>query len=577
LSFLINLMKKFRWQLIIILITGLIVGILLLIQQGNPGLPGDSTPMPVSGGIYTEAILGQFLRLNPFLDIYNSPDRDVDSLIFSGLVKFDSQGLPQPDLAESWGISQDGTLFNFSLREEIFWHDGAPITTEDVLFTVGLLQSGNALIPEDLSQFWDEIQVNVLSEKLIQFALPEAFSPFLDYLTFGILPEHLLGGLSLDEMIDDPYNLAPVGSGPFKFGRLLIEENKIVGVVLQANESYYEGRPFLDEIVFRYYPTEEAAWQAYQDGEVEGISSVSNGILPSVLAEPDLSLYAARKPLLTIVFLNLQNPAVGIFQEAGFRRALLMSIDRQRIINTLYQGQAIQAHGPIMPGNWAYYDEIDQILYEPEVAKRELALLGITSNEDGTGLVTTEGLDISFNLLCPDTELHRNMATRIQADWARIGIDVQINVKPYEDVIADLEARDYEAALVDINLTGSPDPDPYPFWGQAQAQTGQNYAQWDDRAASEFLEQARISINFADRERLYRNFQVVFQNELPSLPLLYPIYNYAINVQIKGVRIGPIYENSDRFMTVNSWYILAERSDQDVNVPGTTPYLSDDE
>ena len=570
-------MKKFRWQLIIILITGLIVGILLLIQQGNPGLPGDSTPMPVSGGIYTEAILGQFLRLNPFLDIYNSPDRDVDSLIFSGLVKFDSQGLPQPDLAESWGISQDGTLFNFSLREEIFWHDGAPITTEDVLFTVGLLQSGNALIPEDLSQFWDEIQVNVLSEKLIQFALPEAFSPFLDYLTFGILPEHLLGGLSLDEMIDDPYNLAPVGSGPFKFGRLLIEENKIVGVVLQANESYYEGRPFLDEIVFRYYPTEEAAWQAYQDGEVEGISSVSNGILPSVLAEPDLSLYAARKPLLTIVFLNLQNPAVGIFQEAGFRRALLMSIDRQRIINTLYQGQAIQAHGPIMPGNWAYYDEIDQILYEPEVAKRELALLGITSNEDGTGLVTTEGLDISFNLLCPDTELHRNMATRIQADWARIGIDVQINVKPYEDVIADLEARDYEAALVDINLTGSPDPDPYPFWGQAQAQTGQNYAQWDDRAASEFLEQARISINFADRERLYRNFQVVFQNELPSLPLLYPIYNYAINVQIKGVRIGPIYENSDRFMTVNSWYILAERSDQDVNVPGTTPYLSDDE
>jgi len=248
-------MKKFRWQLIIILITGLIVGILLLIQQGNPGLPGESTPMPVSGGIYTEAILGQFLRLNPFLDIYNSPDRDVDSLIFSGLVKFDSQGLPQPDLAESWGISQDGTLFNFSLREEIFWHDGAPITTEDVLFTVGLLQSGNALIPEDLSQFWDEIQVNVLSEKLIQFALPEAFSPFLDYLTFGILPEHLLGGLSLDEMIDDPYNLAPVGSGPFKFGRLLIEENKIVGVVLQANESYYEGRPFLDEIVFRYYPT----------------------------------------------------------------------------------------------------------------------------------------------------------------------------------------------------------------------------------------------------------------------------------------------------------------------------------
>ena len=217
-------MKKYRWQLLIILVTGLVVGVLLLLQQDSIKQPVSSTPNPISGGIYTEALIGEFLRLNPFLDIYNQPDRDVDRLLFNSLVKFDASGLPQPDLAETWGISKDGTVYTFSLRPNLQWHDGAAITTKDVAFTISLLKSGNALIPQDLRNFWEEIQVNILSDSAIQFALPEAFSPFLDYLTVEILPEHLLGNLGLDEMIDHPYNLAPIGSGPYKFDRLLVED-----------------------------------------------------------------------------------------------------------------------------------------------------------------------------------------------------------------------------------------------------------------------------------------------------------------------------------------------------------------
>lgn len=569
LSFLVKYMKKFRWQLIIILVTGLIVGVLLLVQQATPDQPIESTPNPISGGIYIEAVVGKFLRLNPFLDIYNQPDRDVDKLIFGSLVRFDSSGFPRPDLAETWGVSQDGTLYNFSLRPDLKWHDGAPLTTQDVLFTIELLKSGNALIPQDLRQFWSEIEVNVLSESLIQFALPEAFTPFLDYLAFEIMPEHLLGGLSLDEMIDHPYNLAPVGSGPYKFDRLLVKENEIVGVVLQANTAYYQGRPYLDEIVIQYFPDEASAWQAYQDGEVEGISSVSTEILPDVLAEPNLNLYSARGPQLTIVFLNLNNPEVKFLQDADFRRALLSATDRQFMIDQFYMGQGILAHGPIMPGNWAYYNDIEQLLYNPEAAKQTFASLGLERTEEGRSLVSPEGIEISFELLLPDTSTHVQIANLIKADWEDVGIQVELIVKPYEEVIADLEARTYQAALVDIDLSGTPDPDPYPFWGQAQAQSGQNYAQWDNRSASEFLEQARINIDYGARERLYRNFQVVFQSEMPSLPLFYPVYNYAIKAKINGVSIGGLYDLSDRFNTVNSWYILAEKVDEVVDIETT--------
>lgn len=557
-------MKKYRWQLLLILITGLVVGLLLLLQQDSFKQLVSSTPNPISGGIYTEALVGEFLRLNPFLDIYNQPDRDVNSLIFNSLVTFDASGLPQPDLAETWGISRDGTVYTFSLRPNLKWHDGMALTTNDVAYTVSLLKSGNALIPQDLRNFWEEIQVNILSESSIQFALPEAFSPFLDYLAVEILPEHLLGNLSLDEMIDHPYNLAPIGSGPYKFDRLLVEDGQITGVVLNAFDDYYEGRPYLDEIVFQYYRSIEDAWAAYQNGEVEGLGNVSSDILMSVLSEPDVNLFSAREPNLNIVFLNLENEAVSFFQEASFRRALMMAIDRQRIINNLFSGQAIIAHGPIMPGNWAYYNEIEIINFDNEGAKQILASLNMVVDEEQEGLITETGQAISFNLLIPDLEIYRQIALMIQKDWSAIGVQVEIIEKPYADVISDMQSRNYEAALVDIALTGVPDPDPYPFWGQAQALSGQNYSQWNNRSASEFLEQARINFNYSDRTRLYRNFQIIFQQEMPSMPLFYPVYNYAIKAKINNVNIGPLYDYSDRFNSVNTWYILAESQEPSI-------------
>ena len=129
-------MRKFRWQLLIIVLTGLAVGLLLIFQQGANSPMLQSTPSPVTGGIYTEALVGNFMRLNPILDRYNQADKDVDRLLFSGLVKFDSSGMPQPDLAETWSYSADGTRFTFSLRANAYWHDGTGYSA-DVVYTMG--------------------------------------------------------------------------------------------------------------------------------------------------------------------------------------------------------------------------------------------------------------------------------------------------------------------------------------------------------------------------------------------------------------------------------------------------------
>ena len=553
-------MKKYRWQLIIILLTGLIVGIILFLQQQNPLTDAQNEPQPILGGTYTEALVGHFQRLNPFLDDLNQPDQDVDRLIFSGLVKFDNSGTAQPDLAESWGISQDGALYNFSLRPELFWHDGQPVTTTDIAFTVGLLKSGNALIPADLQAFWSEVELNIISELQLQFALPEAFAPFLDYLAFGILPEHLLGGLSLDEMIDHPFNLAPVGTGPYMFDRLILEGTQITGVVLQTNPNFYAGEAFIEEIIFQYYSSDSVAELAYQNGEVEGFSGFSDEILNNVLSDPKLNIYSAPQPLLSMVFLNLNAPGLKFFQEPGFRRALLMAIDRQRMVDLIFGGQAVLLDGPILPGNWAYYPDLVRIDFSPEAAMQELSKLGYKLGPDGITLLDKDDTSFQFDLLCPEIDQKMQICNQIVDNWSALGFQVNLIVKPYQMVIDDLEARNFEAALVDIDLSNSPDPDPYPFWAESQIVGGQNYAQWDNRTASEYLEQARISLERSDRERLYRNFQVIFQQELPALPLFSPVFNYTVTTKVKGISIGPFYDESDRFFTVNNWYILAEES-----------------
>jgi peptide/nickel transport system substrate-binding protein len=389
--------------------------------------------------------------------------------------------------------------------------------------------------------------------------LPEPFAPFLDYLTFGILPEHVLSGLTLEEMIDHPFNLAPVGTGPFSFQRLLVENDQIVGVVLEAFDGYFLDRPYLDEFIFRYYPNSEEALAAYQSGEVEGIGDVDDSILQEVLKEPDLAIYTTREPLLTMVYLNLDNPEVGFLQNPDFRRAMMTSINRNLMIENIYGGQAVLANGPIIPGTWAYYNDLDKIDYDMIEAKKFFEAADVSYDEDGEVFLYEDELEVAITLLHPDTQEHTAIAQQLKSDWEALGMSVELEAKPYDEVLSDLETRAYQTALVDINLTNSPDPDPYPFWGQAQMQSGQNYAEWDNRSASEFLEQARMTVDMSERERLYRNFQVIFMQELPSLPLFYPVYTYAITEDIKGVNMGPVFNPGDRFNNVNLWYILSGR------------------
>ena len=554
-------MKQFRWQLLIVLLTALIVGVILILYQNKPESPVIETPSPISGGSYTEALVGQFSRLNPLLDHYNQVDRDVDRLLFSRLIRHNSVGLPVPELAQNWTVSDDATHYTFYINEKAVWHDGVPVTSHDVAFTVSLLQSGSPYIAQNLRDFWPNVEVIVHGDDAIEFVLQDSFAAFFDYLNFQILPSHLIIVQSVEELIDHPFTLSPVGSGPFRFSELIIKESQIIGVELVANDFYFEGRPFLDKVTFRYYFDRESALQAYLGGEVDGLSSISTNEMNRVLAQPGLNLYSSREAQLSTIFLNNNSTEAPYLSDADFRKALMAAINRQGMIDEVLYGQGILAVGPFIPDSWAFFDGQPQFRYDPDLARQLIAGLGMKI-DGAMKLRDAEGQAVKLQLLVPNDLRYEALASIVERNWKTIGIEVVLDIRPYEEVLSLLEARNYQAALIDVDFSATPDPDPYPFWSEATATEGQNYSGWVNATASEYIEQARVISDYDLRTRLYRNFQVLFAEDLPSLPLFYTVYNYAVKDTIQNVSVGPIYDPSDRFNTICEWYIKT-------GIPGT--------
>ena len=549
-------MGKLRWQILVVLLALVAIAVLLLSQQQPLISDGENSNQPVAGGSYTEAIVGTPVRFNPLFDLYNSVDYDVDRLVYCSLIRFDNRGLPYGDVAEDWGISRDGKSYSFSIRANALWQDGQPVTSDDIIFTIDLLRNDAVPVPADVRAFWKQIEVAASDEKTLQFMLPEAYSPFLDYLNFGILPKHILASLNPADLVNAPFNLQPVGCGPFRFDGLTVQEGKITGLTLTAYKDYFGNKPFLEKIEFRYFPDDASSMAAYEQGEVMGIGQITPDLLPQALQNASLNVFTGRLPQLYMVYLNLDNADLPFFKDLQVRRALYMGINRQWMIDRLLYGQGILANGPIFPESWAYYEGIEKVEYDPQQAIEILRRDGYTFPAEGGKARAKDGVALAFELTFPDQAPFPEIAAKLQEDWGRMGVEVTLKPVPYNSLLNEyLEPRTYQVALVNLDFARSPDPDPYPFWHQAQITSGQNYAQWDDRQVSEYLEQARVLVDFDERIIRYRNFQVRFASELPALPLFYPVYSYGVDRKVSGVSMGPLYDPSDRFDNILSWYL----------------------
>lgn len=576
--------RHVRWQATLI-----VAGILILAAlMAYLALSFTVRYVPAPGGTYIEGVVGQPQFINPLLCSFNEPDRDICALVFNGLVKFDGRGAPQPDLASRWTISQDdenyGLIYTFQLRDDVTWQDGQPFTADDVIFTIGLLQDPSFPGRPDIGALWRSVEAVKIDDRTVQITLQEPFAPFLDYAAVGMLPVHILSGVSAGELLDHPFNQQPLGTGPFRVKELVSEPGQPQRIVLETNPRYFGRQPYINEVEFKYYATAAEAFEAYRAGEIHGISPITAADLDLVRETPSLNLFTAPISGLSLIFLNTNDPNSPFFQEEDVRKALLLALDRQAIVDGALGAQAVVANGPFHPSSWAYDPDTPPIEQDISRARQLLARAGWIPSEDVTGsanggdsdllpeadrpvaprietrrsdaLRLKSGVPLSFTLLVSSDQV--GVARAVANQWRVIGVNAE--VRPVQIGLASnfLQARQYQAALANV-VFDSPDPDPYPFWHETKASAGQNYSQFKDRDISEVLEAARRVVDPARRAELYRRFAQMFNEKVPAIVLYYPVYSYGVSQRIRGVQLGPLLTPADRLQTLADWFVIERR------------------
>jgi peptide/nickel transport system substrate-binding protein len=579
---------------------------------------GGQSIVAAAGGRYTEAVIGTPSAMNPVYAPLNDVDADLARLVFSGLLTYSSTQELKPDLAKEYTVSADGKTYTFTLRDDVTWHDGKPFSSRDVLFTFEMIQ--NPLSGSPLLVSFQGVEVSAPNDTTVTFTLPEPFAPFLSTLTVGMLPEHLLFDVSADRLRLHRFNTQPVGTGPFQFHALTKADTGFISrVTLKRFDHYYSGPSFLDEVVLEFFDGDGAydrAIQALREQKVDGVSFVPVAFRDRV-ERKYLSVHTLELPQYTALFFN--GKRTGVLQNAVVRQALAEALEKERIVKDGLKGEGEVIQSPVLRGFPGFDETKGVVTYDPSAANKKLDEIYppisreefMTARVDAlmlaydaanpttstTPQISSSTIDIStttlrdqakvdsiakitsemqpaqtfyrraakakdlltIRLVTADTEEYRKVAETTAGFWQEIGVQTVITTVPPKDMARTvLRDRDYDVLLYSV-IVGS-DPDQYPFWHSSQAtHPGLNLAGYSNRKVDELLVAMRTATSTESRITAAGAFQDQLLTDRPAIFLYTPTYTYVTNNLVRGVNVERIFEPSDRFAAITSWYVKTKR------------------
>ncbi|MDD5110346.1 MAG: ABC transporter substrate-binding protein [Patescibacteria group bacterium] len=540
--------------------------------------------VPVAGGTYAEALVGAPQFINPLLSQPNDVDLDLASLVFSGLFRYDEHLNPVPDLAERYTVSSDGTVYVVTLKPNLRWHDGEPLTADDVVFTYASAQ--DPVFGSPLRFSLGGVQAEKTGDREITFRLAAAHERFLDLLTTGVLPEHLWGEIQPIHSTLNEYNLGnPIGSGPWRFKSLTRDSRgNVRSYTLVPFPQSGAPTPYLQEITFKFYPDYPAAIAALNERVVDGIAYLPQEY-EKELTDPQVKRYALELPQYTAVFFN--QPAVPALQDRRVRQALAAAIDREGILTDALKLRGELAESPILPDAPGFDPTLQATAYDPAAAGQLLDSAGWTQIDAatyaqlirGTSTATssapvltattteqlpdqnqyyrrnTAGAILELTLTTVERQENAAAAQLVAKNWRAIGVKVDVNLVPQSKITREIiKPRAYQAFLYGEAMGA--DPDPYPFWHSTQiADPGLNLAIYANRQVDKLLDDARAATDPDVRVEKYREFARLINAEIPAVFLYTPVHVYAVNAKVKGFTLNKINLPPDRFTQLDRWYV----------------------
>jgi len=536
----------------------LLVLIVLLLISGSISLTNlirsQTHLIPQAGGIYREAAVGQPRYINPIVASANDLDMDITRLVYSGLFRFNSNLELTPDLAESYELSANETLYTIKLRPDIYWHDGEPLTADDALFTFRSIQTPDYISP--LASSFQGVVVDKIDDYTITFQLKEPYAPFLTSLTVGLVPEHVWSQIEPQNATLTEQILKPVGTGPYQFAEIATRRKTgdITSYRLVRNEHYYNQPPYLNEIVFTFYTTHNEAIQAIQADKADGIGFLPFENIKAADQRRSTTINQLLLPQYFAIFFNTQkNEALS---EAGVRAALSLATDRYQIVAQALDSQGQPLHLPIPPSILSFDGETESPIANLEAAKQNLSESGWEIGEDGYRQKDDERLSIT--LTTTDWPEFIRTAEIIKEQWSELGVEVNLEhlgAGTIQQTI--VQPRDYQALLFGEILPA--DPDPYPFWHSTQTRSpGLNLAMFKNKNVDKLLEEARKTSDYNKRAELYKEFQNKILELNPAIILYQPYYLFASS-KVYGIDAKSAALPSGRFNNIAQWHMNRQR------------------
>ena len=514
-----------------------------------------SVPGVTAGGTFTEGILGTPRFANPVLALTRA-DQDISALVYSGLMKIAPDGTLVPDVAESVNVSDDGLTYTVNLRSDVVFHDQAPLTATDVLFTISLVQ--NADLKSPFRGNWNDVVVEVVDESSLLITLPEPYAPFIENFTLGILPAHIWQSVPIEQVPFSEYNTTPVGSGPYKVQKATFSRSGTVeSYELAATENTYNA-PLIEQVTFKFYESEGAIVNALAAKDIEATTHIPSELVPSIDQEA-YSVVSSALPRTFALFFN-QNRST-VLRDAAVREALDIVLDRQLVVDQALNGNGFPSLASTATNETALESEEVNSPVETEsdrftIARSVLENADWTQTESGGWEKEIDDSTVPLQLsirTANNPTLEATLAAVVEA-WKELGVDVQTEQYDQTDLVqAVIRPRDFSVLLFGLDVSRSQDL--FPFWHSSQQNDpGLNIAQYANLTVDDYLETARTAQVSTERTEATTDALEIIQAERPALFLFQPANVYVIKRSVKTADMIGIGRPSDRFSNIAQWH-----------------------
>lgn len=520
------------------------------------------TSVPTPGGVLVEGIVGTPRFVNPVLAITRA-DHDMVALVYSGLMKMDENGKLVNDIAQSIELSEDGRTYHIILKEGVRFHDGSELTVRDVSYTIALIQ--NAELKSPLRGNWDGVLVEELGEYEMNIVLEEAYPPFIENLTVGILPRDIWDELPTEQLPFSQNNTEPVGSGPYKVAEVLRTRSGLIQAYRLEPFSDAGMKPNISTLVFQFYQNEDEIIQALNSGDIAGTPSLSAENLARVDTD-NYQIIETPLPRTFALYFN-QNRSAAL-RDRSARKALSVAVDRQALVEQVLFGHGIPSNSPIPPGFVEAENPLSTTtpslssgLTPVQQAEQILIDGGWERTSDGTWEkeVGEESVALSVSISTVNTPLFDQTATYVSDVWRSLGVEVSVSQFEQADLVQGIiRPRNFEALLFGADIGRQIDL--YPFWHSSQKNDpGLNIAQYTNIDVDEYLERLRTTTDQEVRLDSLRGINRILQEELPAVFLFVPTFTYILDDDVKAAAFSRITKPSERFANIAQWHIQSDK------------------